>query len=115
MNILINDILINIFQKRGSVLKESKKQEIIEDIEWAKRAVENGSVYHVKWAQKYISDCNALLDEVLRLEDRLETYDKQAEERVRFCGGDPTEAQLSQIKLEVEHRADEIMAEADKK
>lgn len=97
------------------MLSQTKRQEILEDIEWAKREIDRGSVYHVKWAQKYISDCNALLDEVLQLEDRLETYDKQAEERVRFCGGDPTEEQLSQIKLEVEHRADEIMAKADEK
>jgi len=84
------------------MLSQNKRASILEDIEWARLELDKGSVYHQRWAQKYITDCNALLDEVLRLESRLETYDKQAEDRP------------SRIKLEVEHRADEIMEESEK-
>lgn len=40
------------------------KQEINllkENIEWAKLDMERGSVYHIKWAQKYAEDVQLLL------------------------------------------------------
>lgn len=33
-----------------------------ENIEWAKLDIEKGSVYHIKWAQKYVEDVQKLLD-----------------------------------------------------
>ena len=33
-----------------------------ENIEWAKLDMEKGSVYHIKWAQKYVEDVQKLLD-----------------------------------------------------
>jgi len=33
-----------------------------ENIEWAKLDIEKGSVYHIKWAQKYVDDVQKLLD-----------------------------------------------------
>jgi len=44
------------------MLNKHEINSLKENIEWAKLDVERGSVYHIKWAQKYIDDVQMLLD-----------------------------------------------------
>jgi hypothetical protein len=44
------------------MLNKHEINSLKENIEWAKLDVERGSVYHIKWAQKYIDDVQTLLD-----------------------------------------------------
>jgi len=48
------------------MLNKHEINSLVENIEWAKRDIEKGSVYHIKWAQKYASDVSGLLLELLK-------------------------------------------------
>lgn len=56
------------------MLTEDQKQKIIEDIEWAKLDLDKGSVYHVKWAEKFINMATLLLREVELAEQQLHDF-----------------------------------------
>lgn len=44
------------------MLNKHEINAFLENIEWAKLDIEKGSVYHIKWAQKYVEDVQKLLD-----------------------------------------------------
>jgi hypothetical protein len=44
------------------MLNKHEINSLKENIEWAKLDAEKGSVYHIKWAQRYIEDVQKLLD-----------------------------------------------------
>jgi hypothetical protein len=44
------------------MLNKHEINSLKENIEWAKLDAEKGSVYHIKWAQRYIEDVQTLLD-----------------------------------------------------
>lgn len=46
------------------MLNKHEINNLLENIEWAKLDMEKGSVYHIKWAQKYVEDVQMLLEEL---------------------------------------------------
>lgn len=46
------------------MLNKHEINSLVENIEWAKLDIEKGSVYHIKWAQKYVEDVQMLLEEL---------------------------------------------------
>ena len=47
------------------MLSKDQIERLKVDIEWAQLAVDKGSVYHVKWAQKYVDDVRLLLEQIV--------------------------------------------------
>lgn len=46
------------------MLDKNEINTLRENIEWAKLDIDKGSVYHIKWALKYVEDVEKLLDMV---------------------------------------------------
>lgn len=64
------------------MLNKHEINSLVENIEWAKLDIEKGSVYHIKWAQKYVADVQLLLRSINEYDCRPE-IEERADEVLR--------------------------------